>query len=60
MSDGTPRMTRTSEEIDDKINQLRAYDDYGRGPRADNLKYKHQGWIDALRWVLGSDMGEEP
>jgi len=56
-SDGTER---TADEIEDKIEELIRYDDYRRGPRGDNLKYKHQGWIDALRWVLGSDMGEQP
>jgi hypothetical protein len=51
---------RTPEEIDQKIEELVKYSDYKRGPRGDNLKYKHQGWVDALRWVRGSDMGEEP
>lgn len=55
-----PETSRTTEEIIEKIDQLREFSDYGRGPSADNLRYKHQGWIDALRWVLGSEMGEEP
>ena len=56
----TDDIDRTAEQIEEKINELRAYNDYSRGPRGDNLKYKHQGWIDALRWILGSNLGEEP
>lgn len=51
---------RTTEEIIKKIDQLREFSDYGRGPKADYLRYKHQGWIDALRWVLGNEIPEEP
>lgn len=53
-------ISRDADDIEAKIDELRAYNDYSHGPRGDNLKYKHQGWIDALRWVLGSDLGEEP
>lgn len=56
----SPRHVKTGEDIQEKIEELRAYDDYGIGPAADNLKYKHQGWIDALQWVLGQNPYEEP
>lgn len=53
-------ISRDAGDIEAKIDDLRAYNDYSHGPRGNNLKYKHQGWIDALRWVLGSNLGEEP
>lgn len=57
-------MVRHPDAIEDKIDELIAYDDYGTGsrhqPGADRMRRKHQGWIDALRWVLGSDLGVEP
>lgn len=55
-----PSISRTDGEVHGKIDELWAYDDYSQGPRGKNLKYKHQGWIDALRWVLGNDLPEEP
>lgn len=51
---------KTAEQIQAKINELQAYNDYKRGPRGDNLKYKHQGWIDALQWVIGVNQYDEP
>lgn len=53
-------LSRSPEEIESKIDELYAYDDYSHGPRGDNKKYKHQGWIDALRWIQGTDTVEEP
>jgi len=51
---------RTAEEINAKIDELRAFNDYGRGLNADQLRREHGAWIKALRWVLGSDLVEEP
>ena len=54
------KQVKTAEQIQAKINELQRYDDYSHGPRGENKRYKHQGWIDALRWVLGHNFGEEP
>ncbi|SEG35029.1 hypothetical protein SAMN04488133_1976 [Halobellus limi] len=38
--------------IQDRIDELWGYTDYGIGPEADRLRHKHQGMIDALTWVM--------
>lgn len=49
---------RTDEEIEERLNRLWAYTDYKFGPKGDNLRYKHQGMIDALHWVLEGSENE--
>lgn len=56
----TATIERSADQIETKISELRSYGDYGTGLRADNKRRDHQAWIDALRWVLGSDLGEQP
>lgn len=51
---------RTTEEIDKKIEELRAFDDYPPGKRGSDKRREHGAWIKALRWVRGSDIVEEP
>ena len=55
-----PAIERSPDRIQRKIDELRAYNDYRNGPKGRDARYKHQGWIDALQWVLGSDLGEQP
>lgn len=56
-SDG---IERTAEEIQEKIDELRAFSDYPPRKRGDDLRSEHGAWIKALRWVLGSNIVEEP
>lgn len=51
---------RTAEDIDEKIEELRAYDDYPPRKRGSDKRREHGAWIKALRWVRGSDLVEEP
>jgi len=53
---------RSRAEIEAKRQELREYDDYDdMSPSGQQLRYKHQGWLDALLWVLGNDtLREEP
>jgi len=51
---------RTVQEIEEKIDELRAFDDYPRHKKGDDLRREHGAWIKALRWVIGSDIVEEP
>lgn len=51
---------RTVEEIEEKVEELRAFDDYPPRKRGSDLRREHGAWIKALRWVLGSDIVEEP
>lgn len=60
MNEQEPEVHRSAEEIAEKIDEMWAYDDYSTGPKGENQRYKHQGFINALRWVLGSDIFEEP
>lgn len=51
---------RSPEQLQAKIDELWSYDDYSHGPRGENLRYKHQGWIDALQWAMGQSDRSEP
>lgn len=48
------------QQIEEKIDELWDYDEYEWGPEGARLKYKHQGWIDSLNWVLGRNQYDEP
>lgn len=44
---------KSEQELIDRIEELRSHGDYQNGPKGRDLRYKHQGMIDALRWALG-------
>lgn len=46
---------RTNDSIQERIDGLRSYSDYEHGPDGRDQRYKHQGQIDALLWVLNGD-----
>ena len=43
---------KNEEEIQERITELLNKNDYRHGPKGRDNRYKDQGQIDALRWVL--------
>lgn len=46
---------RSEQEVIDRIEEIRGYNHYAGGPSGRDERYKDQGKIDALRWVLSGD-----